>query len=146
MGISQAVGGKDGRPHYVVAVAAVVWQDDRMLALRRSANQHGAGEWSVITGALEPTEQPIEAIAREIDEETGLVVQLDPAPVTAYLGDLRGTGMVVVVYQAHHLGGEVTLNPENDAFTWLTPQEFEAACRWPLLVQAVYESSRRRER
>jgi len=130
----------------VVAVAAVVWQDDRLLALRRGSKRQAAGHWGVVTGGLEPSEQPLAAVLREIDEETGLVVELDPAPVTAYLGQLDGDGMVVVVYQAHHLGGEVALDAENDVFAWLTPQEFESICPWPLMVQAVYESSRRRER
>lgn len=134
------------RPRYAVAVAVVVWQDERLLALRRPPDSSSPGSWNVVTGKLEAGEQPAQAALREVDEETSLVVELAPAPVTAYAAEVQGEPMVVIVYLAHHLGGEVTLNEENDAFAWLTPSEFESACPWPQLVQSVFEASRRRER
>lgn len=134
------------RPRYAVAVAVVVWQDERLLALRRPPRSSSPGSWNVVTGTLEAGEQPVAAALREVDEETGLVVELEAAPVAAYAAEVQGEAMVVIVYLAHHLGGEVTLNEENDAFAWLTPAEFESACPWPQLVQAVFEASRRRER
>lgn len=133
------------RPRFVVAVGVVVWREDRMLALRRSPSTYAGGNWNVVTGGLEAGEQPLAAAVREVEEETGLAVDIGAAPVTAYLTELRGEEMVVIVFQGRYLGGEVELDDENDAYAWLTPTEFEAACSWPQLVQAVYESSRRLE-
>jgi 8-oxo-dGTP pyrophosphatase MutT (NUDIX family) len=53
--------------------AVVVDGDGRVLLARRSDN----GRWAVISGILEPGEQPGVAIAREVLEETGLTVAVE---------------------------------------------------------------------
>jgi mutator protein MutT len=56
-----------------LCVGAVVIDDDRMLLIRRG---HGpaAGEWSFPGGRVEFGETMIEALVREVKEETGLDV------------------------------------------------------------------------
>ena len=70
---------------FVLAVAAVIVRDDRVLAMRRSsAKDAGAGLWETVSGRVEADEAPLDAIAREVREETGLVVAIDPRPIDAY--------------------------------------------------------------
>lgn len=54
-----------------VCVGAVAVLDGRLLLIRRG---HGpaAGEWSVPGGRVEPGETVVEAVVRELAEETGL--------------------------------------------------------------------------
>ena len=54
-----------------VCVGAVVLDDDRLLLIRRG---HGpaAGEWSLPGGRVEFGETMVEALVREVKEETGL--------------------------------------------------------------------------
>lgn len=54
-------------------VGGVVVKDDRLLMVHR-AGAHGAGLWSIPGGWMEVGESPAQAAAREVREETGVVV------------------------------------------------------------------------
>ena len=54
-----------------VAVGAIVRRDDQLLLVRRG-REPAAGEWSVPGGRVEPGETLMEAVVRELHEETGL--------------------------------------------------------------------------
>lgn len=59
---------------WLPGVSAVVVDDaGRVLMARRSDN----GRWAVISGILEPGEQPAVAIVREVLEETGVTVEVE---------------------------------------------------------------------
>jgi 8-oxo-dGTP diphosphatase len=123
---------------FVVAVAAVIFKEGRVLAMRRSPHKDaGPGLWETLSGRLEPGEEPLEAIAREIDEECGLEVSIDPRPVDAYTSARKGEPMVVVVYRAEWRGGEVRRSDEHDAHEWLTPAEMRARSTLTRLVDAI---------
>lgn len=60
-------------PLWLAGVSAVVLDaDDRLLLTRRTDN----GLWAVVSGVLEPGEEPGPAALREIAEETGVVAEL----------------------------------------------------------------------
>src|SRR3978361_1487991 len=72
-------------PPGLSGVSGVVFDDDGRLLLTRRAD---TGRWAVVSGIIEPGEQPGVALAREITEETGVgvhverlvsVLALDPA-------------------------------------------------------------------
>ena len=54
-----------------VAVGAIVRRADELLLVRRG-HEPAAGEWSVPGGRVEPGESLMEAVVRELLEETGL--------------------------------------------------------------------------
>ena len=54
-----------------VAVGAIVRRADELLLVRRG-RPPGVGEWSVPGGRVEPGELLMEAVVRELHEETGL--------------------------------------------------------------------------
>lgn len=130
--------------HYVVAVAAVVLREGRLLAMRRSAHRDaGPGLWETLSGRLRLGEEPRDAVLREIHEECGLEVALRPQPVAAYQAMRAGEPMVVIVYVADHLAGEVALSEEHDAFAWVTPEEFARLSPLEPLVAAAREAGGR---
>ena len=125
-------------PPFVAAVAAVVVRGDTLLALRRSTHKDaGAGLWETLSGRIEVDEEPLAAVRREILEETGLNVEVDPRPLTAYAARRLERPMVVIVYRARHLAGEVRLSDEHDAFAWLTPEAFAERSSLTKLVLAA---------
>ena len=123
---------------HVVAVAVVVRRGDSMLAMRRSlAKDAGPGLWEAISGRVEIDEEPLEAAAREVLEESGLVVTVDPRPITAYAARRIGEPMIVVVYAGDHVSGEVRLSDEHDDYAWLSVDAFAARSSLDRLVEAV---------
>ncbi len=54
---------------------ALIIQDDKILATRRSHGMHLAGKWEFPGGKLEEGETAEACIVREIQEELGIVVQ-----------------------------------------------------------------------
>jgi 8-oxo-dGTP diphosphatase len=122
----------------VVAIAAVIVKGDRVLALRRSAQKDaGAGLWETCSGRVGEDEEPLDAVRREIAEETGLEVEVDPRPVDAYAARRGERAMIVIVYRAEWRGGEVVRSSEHDAHAFWTLREVEESTMPPRLVEAV---------
>ena len=74
---------------WLPGVTAVVTRGDEILLVRRADN----GEWTPITGILEPGEEPGRAAAREALEETGVEVRVDRlASTSVYPGVVHANG------------------------------------------------------
>ena len=56
---------------FLPAVSALIFNDNGEILLHQSSDD---GRWYLIGGAMEPGEQPADACAREVLEETGLIV------------------------------------------------------------------------
>jgi len=67
----------------IPAVAAVIHNTDKEILLQEKENE----DWSLPAGMIEPGETPAEAIVREVQEETGLVV--NPGKVLGLFGGER---------------------------------------------------------
>ncbi len=67
--------GKEYPKMPVVAVGALILQDRNILLVRRT-NEPGKGKWSIPGGTVELGESLKDAVAREVYEETGLVVEV----------------------------------------------------------------------
>jgi 8-oxo-dGTP pyrophosphatase MutT (NUDIX family) len=58
---------------WLPGVTAVIVHDDAVLLVQRSDN----GQWTPVTGILEPGEEPAVAARREALEETGVTISVD---------------------------------------------------------------------
>lgn len=125
---------------FVGAVCALVRRDDRVLGMKRSSTKDAAPDiWEAVSGRLEPGEDPLEGVIREIREETGLVVRVDPRPWAAFTTERAGVPMIIVYYVATWIAGEVRLSEEHSETRWLTAAEFARLTPIPRLAQAVRE-------
>ncbi|MDO8265708.1 MAG: NUDIX domain-containing protein [Candidatus Saccharibacteria bacterium] len=65
--------GPSSKPHDSgVAVSVIVVNKGKILLLKRQGGSTGVGTWSIPGGAVEFMEDPLQAVARELEEETGL--------------------------------------------------------------------------
>ena len=100
--------------------AVIVGDDDRILLTRR----RDKGQWAVVSGILEPGEEPGPAALREIGEETGIeaeLVRLTSVDVTDKItypnGDIAQ--YLDITFLARHLSGAaVVSDDENLAVEW----------------------------
>jgi 8-oxo-dGTP diphosphatase len=104
-----------------VAGRAVVRDGDRVLLVRRAPGGSEAGRWELPGGKLEPGEELVAAVAREVLEETGLTVAVGRPFFTwqQVVGAYWVTGVAFVCEQG---GGEVFLDAEHDDWEWVEPE------------------------
>lgn len=132
---------------YIVAVAAIILREGKILAMRRAATKDaGAGLWETLSGRVPLGEEPLESVKREIQEECGLTVRVEEQPFTAYQAFRKNIPMIVIVYRAHYISGEVLMSDEHDAFDWLTPAEFAESSTLTKLVETVFLAEGRKQR
>lgn len=111
--------GKDGR--LGPGTTAIIYGEsrDRVLLTRRSDN----GRWCLPGGAMEPGESAPEACAREVLEETGLIVKVSklvgvyttPNMLIEY-ADGNRVQPVALSFEADAIGGELTLSDETTEY------------------------------
>ena len=118
-----------GIPHSgpQLAVSAGIFRDGRLLLVRR-AREPARGIYTFPGGRVEFGESLIEAVAREIREETGLVIDIVGLAGfrEALPGRTGGAGHYVILpFAARWVAGEVALNDELDDARWLDPGNLE---------------------
>nr|MBA3540482.1 NUDIX hydrolase [Deltaproteobacteria bacterium] len=93
-------------PTPTVAVGAFVFDDAGRVLLVERGRPPGVGLWTVPGGKLEPGETLAAAVAREVLEETGLVVEVGPlVEVVERISD--GYHYVILDYLARVIGGQL---------------------------------------
>ncbi|NUP58345.1 MAG: NUDIX domain-containing protein [Pseudarthrobacter sp.] len=101
-------------PLWVPGVRGVVVDDaGRILLARRADN----GQWALITGMLDPGEQPARGLVREIFEETAVVAEAERVvsvgavgPVTYPNGDV--CEFLDVVFLCRYVSGDARVNDD----------------------------------
>ncbi|WP_344324016.1 NUDIX hydrolase [Streptomyces macrosporus] len=114
----------DGIARHVVG-AVITDAEGRVLLLHRPADDHLGGLWELPSGGVDDGETLVEALRREVGEETGLEV----TAVGAYLGhfDYRsrsGRPTRQFTFTAATTGGPV-VPTEHDAYAWADRAEQE---------------------
>ncbi len=94
-----------------VAVAALIQKNDKILLTRR-ANDPQRGLWSLPAGFVDAGEDPLQAIARECLEETGLSTRAGRLIDVLYGQEHPRGAHILIAYQMEILGGE--LRPGDD--------------------------------
>ena len=113
----------------VVVVAAAIVDDlrapRRLLSARRARPVTLAGRWEFPGGKVEPGEDPVEALHRELREELGVAVRLGAELPGPHDGAWRLSDVYVMrLWLAQTVEGEPEPLVEHDALRWLGPGEW----------------------
>ena len=109
-------------PRPQLAVSASIFRGGKLLLVRR-AHAPGKGRYSLPGGRVEFGETLHTALTREVDEETGLRIEIvglarwrEALPAVS-----NGGHYVILSFAARWIANEPVLNDEHDDFKWLAP-------------------------
>ena len=120
--------GKNGRLGVGCSAAVFDQAEERILLIRRADN----GEWDVPGGYMDAGEDFSEACAREVYEETGLIVEVkrligvytNPHFLVEYPDGNRWQ-LVILHFEKRIVAGELTPGEESLELKFCTPAEIE---------------------
>ena len=116
-------------PILLVAAAALVDVDGRVLICKRPAGKSLAGLWEFPGGKLEPGETPEACLIRELDEELGITVaQSCLAPFVFASHGYDSFHMLMPLYLCRRWEGLVQAR-EHEAIAWVKPNQM---CDYPM--------------
>ena len=110
-----------------LAVSAAIVRDGKVLVVRRARNP-ALNLYTLPGGVVETGETLLQAVAREVREETALTIE--PVALAGHREAIVRDGQgrverhfVILCFAARWLAGEPVLNEELDDARWLDPAE-----------------------
>jgi len=129
----------------VLAVSAAIFRGGKVLIVRR-ARKPALGIYTLPGGGVETGETLIEAVIREVHEETALAIE--PAGLAGYreaiVRDAQSgveRHFVILCFAARWRGGEPVLNDELDDARWVDPAEIASLHTTEGLAEIVAAAS-----
>lgn len=128
----------------LVGVGAVIWRDDKVLLVRRGKPPKD-GEWSLPGGAQELGETILQALTREVQEETGLTIKVVAlidvidAIIPDKDGDIRNH-YTLIDFAARWVGGDARAGDDVTAVRWVTLEELSEYGLWQETSRVIRDS------
>ena len=124
--------GDQGPAARVICAGAVIRDDDGRLHMVRRGVEPARGTWSLPGGRVEPGETLKAAAAREVLEETGLVVSVGELITTVDV-----MGYTVHDFAATATGGTLAAGDDASDVRWCTPEEVTTMTLSPGLLDEL---------
>jgi len=129
-----------------VGVGAVVVHEGRVLLIRRG-KEPLRGRWVVPGGTVEAGETLQDALVREIQEETGLVVR--PREIVAVFDRIERDGggvryhYVIIDYLCDYVSGTPVASSDAEAVAFVSPDDLPAYALPEKALEVVLDAFRR---
>jgi 8-oxo-dGTP diphosphatase len=120
----------------IVGVGVLALDDQGRMLLIQRAHEPQKGKWAVPGGKVEPGESMRDTAAREVLEETGLVVE--PGEVV-WVGEIIEPGfhMVLIDYAGRVVGGHLDHSDDAADVRWVTPEEARSLPLTPTMIEML---------
>jgi mutator protein MutT len=128
-----------GQQRQVLCAGAVVRDADGRLLLVRRGHAPSAGLWSLPGGRVEPGETAAEAAAREVREETGLIVEVGPLLGRTELAGPAGSTYLVDDFSCTPVGGRLAAGSDASDVRWVSADELLRLACTPRLVETLVD-------
>ncbi|GGA96638.1 8-oxo-dGTP diphosphatase MutT [Agarivorans gilvus] len=123
----------------VNVAVGVILQGDKVLLSFRHQQQHQGGKWEFPGGKIEADESVIEALARELQEELSIVIELASCkPLIRIEHDYGDKQVCLHVYTVSRFAGEPE-GAEQQDIRWVAKQEL-VNYRFPEANHAILET------
>jgi 8-oxo-dGTP diphosphatase len=111
----------EGKQRTLRVLAAILYQDGRLLIAKRKKGDRFEGLWEFPGGKIEPEEKPEDCLVRELREEFGV-----KARAGRFLGSIHhvsaSLSIELLAYAVAHVAGVFHLY-DHDEIRWVTPEE-----------------------
>jgi len=129
-----------------LAVSAAIFHDGRVLVVCR-AQAPMADTWTLPGGRVELGETLVEAVTREVAEETTLTIRVKGLAgyrevILDQAVEGRGRHFVILPFAAEWVSGEVRLNEELGGFRWCHLPEIAGLPTTPGLLEILQQAQR----
>ncbi len=129
----------------LLGVGGIIFEDERVLLVKRG-RAPGLGQWSIPGGLVELGERVDQALMREIDEETGLKIQVGPLVEVAQRIDWDAEGgvkyhYVVLDYLCHSLSGQPRHGADAAAVGWFDLEGLNSLDLNPKTRDVIFEAA-----
>lgn len=129
----------EANPKLFIATKAFVQHDGKILIIRESkayAEGTNSGSFDIIGGRLTPGEKPLEALAREVKEETGLDVEIGkPFFVSEWRPVIKGEPcqIIGIFFECFAYSENIQLSEDHLEYKWIDPTQHTAEQLIPTL-------------
>lgn len=114
---------------YKIAAKAIIFDNDHVLVLRKSLAERNAKDthgWDFPGGGLEPAEPLMDALYREVLEETGLRIRVI-GPAYIYDDIQEEKHLIIIKFACYQPSGDLRISAEHESYQWTPISELDQA-------------------
>ena len=115
-----------------VAVLAFIEENEKVLLVKRAIDP-GRGKWACPAGFVEHDEDPADAVIREVNEETGLIVWIEEI-LEIFPKKDEGLADIVIAYRVSIEGGQIQAADDAEEVGWFGRDELPELVFYPSLT------------